>query len=104
MVMEQSDIEIAKIYFKDALLATHKVSSKNIVIEQIEVNFMAQIINVTILVQNTLYDKLTHKRVTSVVYESYRSMRDELVRPRWLEFITAHNVKYRIKRPQILVD
>jgi hypothetical protein len=100
-VMTEGDRSIAKNYFQNAILSISKVVPRKMQIEKVRVNFMTQLLEVEILVENSLYDPHHMKRIYLTVYQSYATMRDELIRPRWLEYIESHNIKYRIKRAKI---
>ena len=97
-IMNEEDRSNAKVYFTEALKGIFRVIPKSVVIEKVRVNFITQLLEVVVLVEDCLYEAHHMKRLSNLIYESYRSMRDELVRPRWLEYLVTHNVKYRMKK------
>ncbi len=81
-------------------MSTFRLPGKKLIIEKIRINFIAQSLEVEILIEDCLYNPSDFKWIIRAVYERYCTMRDELVRPHWLEFIEVNAVKYRIKRPK----
>lgn len=97
-VMTEDERVAAKNYFVEAIQGVFRVIPRTVVIEKVRVNFMTQLIEVNVLVEDCLYDPSHMNRISATIYESFRTMRDEHIRPHWLQFIEQHNVKYRIKR------
>ena len=98
MVITEGDREIAKGFFERSLQGIFKVVPRGAVIEKVRVNFTSSLIEVCILMEDTLYNVHHFKRLYRTVYESYCSMRDEFIRPRWIDYIEQNNIKYRIQR------
>lgn len=91
---EQED---AKKYLESSLKRIQR-KPFTVTIEKVRVIYSSMIIEIDILI-NEAYDKSHMSWLTTLVYERYRTMRDEFIRPAWLLYIESHNIKYRIKRP-----
>lgn len=63
-----------------------------------EFSLITSIIEVEVTIFNDCYQRTNLKTVSRSLMERYRDLRDDVVRPKWLEFIETHQVKYRIKR------